>query len=474
MFKYVVLTCLGLCLGGFVFAQSGPDISGKWYGILKTPQGQKQRLVLTFSRDENGWEGKMVNPDEEDAAVEMDTIAVSKDSLKFAIPQVGVVFMGAWSIRNTYNGFFYQLNNRVSISFSRKEISENDLQIERPQTPKPPFAYDTEEVKFVNKTDKVLLSGTLTKSGIKSQEPYNVVILIPGAGHPDRDNEQYGHRPFAVMADYFVKHGIATLRFDQRGAGGSTGNYDSATIGNLANDVHAALEYLRSRKDIDSVAIGLLGYGEGGAVAEMVAANDKMVAYLILMGAPGLDGRTQYLSRMGNTAASYGDNRDRIRDYKDYYLPYLNALVTLKDTLSRKTIAGNYLSTIYNHFGDSANTAGKQQFIRQVYQADIKPRALSLLKFDPAPYLEKIQCPVLAVNGGNDVENDGALNLKGIQSGLAAGKNKLVTVRSFDRLNHWFQQCTTCRIEEYGTLDETINTGVLELIQKWVFLLYQD
>lgn len=474
MFRYVVLTCLGLCLGGFVFAQAGPDVSGKWYGVLKTPQGQKQRLVLTFSKGEDGWEGKMLNPDEEDAAVEMDTVAVTRDSLKFAIPQIGVVFMGEWTNRNSYNGYFYQLNNRVNISFSRKEIAENDLQVERPQTPKPPYVYNTEEVKFVNKTDKVLLTGTLTTSGNASQVPYNVVVLIPGAGHPDRDNEQYGHRPFAVMADYFVKHGIATLRFDQRGTGGSTGNYDSATIGNLANDVQAALEYLRSRKDIDSVAIGLLGYGEGGAVAEMVAANDKMVAYLMLMGAPGLDGRTQYLNRMGNTAASYGDSRTRIRDYKDYYQPYLNALVTLKDTLSRKTIAANYLSSIYNHFGDSANTAGKQQFIKEVYQADTKPRALSLLKFDPASYLESIRCPVLAVNGGKDVENDATMNLKAIQNGLVAGKNKLVTVRNFEGLNHLFQKCTTCRIEEYGTLDETVNTEVMELMAKWVFLLYQD
>ncbi|OMP77279.1 alpha/beta hydrolase [[Flexibacter] sp. ATCC 35208] len=474
MLRYVVLTCLGLCLGGFVFAQSGPDISGKWYGILKTPQGQKQRLVLTFDKVDGDWEGQMVNPDEEDAPVDMDTIAATNDSLKFAIPRIGVVFMGAWTNRNTYNGFFYQVNNRVSIYFSRKEVKEDDLPAERPQTPKPPFAYDTEDIKFVNKIDKVLLGGTLTKPGSKAQEPYKVIILIPGAGHPDRDNETFGHRPFAVLADYFVRKGIATLRFDQRGIGSSTRNYDSASIGNLANDVQAALDYLRHRKDIDSVGIGLLGYGEGGAVAEMVAANDKMIAYLMLMAAPGVDGQTQYLNRMMTTAASYGDSKDRIRDYKGYYQPYLKVLVNQKDTISRKTIAYNYLGLVYNRFGDSTNVAGKQQFVREVYMADTRPRSLSLLKFDPAPYLAKIKCPVLAINGGKDVETEATSNLQGIQAGLKAGGNEMLTMRNFVGLNHLFQQCNTCRIEEYGALDETINPMVMEMMAKWVWLLYGE
>lgn len=474
MLRYVVLTCLGLCLGGFVFAQSGPDISGKWYGILKTPQGQKQRLVLTFTKEEGEWEGTMVNPDEEDAPIEMDTVAVTNDSLKFAIPRVGVVFMGEWTNRSTYNGFFYQVNNRVSIYFSRKEVKEDDVPVERPQTPKGTFAYDTEEVRFVNKRDKVLLGGTLTIPGTKAKDGFKVVVLIPGAGRPDRDNEMFGHRPFAVIADYFVRKGIATLRFDQRGVGNSTGNYDSASIGNLANDVQAALDYLGNRKDIDSVGIGLLGYGEGGAVAEMVAASDKMIAYMLLMAAPGVDGQTQYIDKMMTTAVSYGDAPDRIRDYKAYYQPYLKVLVNQKDTAARKTIAYNYLGAIYNRFGDSANVAGKQQFVREVYAADIRPRALSLLKFDPAPYLAKIKCPVLALNGEKDVETAAITNLQGIQKGLNAGGNEMVTMRSFAGLNHLFQQCTTCRIEEYGTLDETIYPKVMTLMADWITKLYED
>ncbi|WP_440132708.1 alpha/beta hydrolase family protein [Chitinophaga sancti] len=474
MLRYVVLTCLGICLGGFVFAQSGPDISGKWYGILKTPQGQKQRLVLTFANENGEWNGQLVNPDEEDDPVLTDTVAVTNDSLKFSIPRIGVVFMGAWTNRNTYNGFFYQLNNRVSIYFSRKEVKEDDLQLERPQTPKSTVAYDTEDIKFVNKVDKVLLGGTLTRPGTKGKDPFKVIILIPGAGHPDRDNEMFGHRPFAVMADYFVRRGIATLRFDQRGVGNSTGNYDSASIGNLANDVQAALAYLRSRNDIDSLGIGLLGYGEGGAVAEMVAASDKMIAYLLLLAGPGVDGQTQYLNRMATTAASYGDSREHIRDYKDYYQPYLKVLVNQKDTLSRKTIAATYLGLVYNRFGDSTDIAGKQQFIQEVYAADARPRALSLLRFDPAPYLAKIRCPVLAMNGAKDVETAANPNLKGIQDGLKAGGNEMLTMWNLPGLNHLFQNCITCRIEEYGTLDETISPKILEGMTKWVQKLYED
>ena len=472
MFRYVVLTCLGLCLGGTVFAQAAADITGSWYGIFKTPQGQLQRLVLSFEKEGNGWKGEMESPDITDYTIVMDTVTLKGDTLRFSIHAIGLSFTGALTSRSTYDGNFEQLGNKVSIHFSRKEIKEEELTAERPQTPKPPFAYDIEEVKFVNPIDKIILGGTLTLPAKKSEAPFPVIVLIPGAGPHDRDNEMWGHRPFAVMADYFVRRGIATLRLDDRGMGTSTGNYDSSTIGNFANDVQAALDFLRKRQDIDSVAIGLLGYSEGGAVAQMVAANDKMVAFLILMGAPGLDGKSGYTARMTNTAAAFGEKQANIRDYTDYYQPYLNTLATQKDAASRKNIAYNYLSAIYNHFVDSLNVQGKQQFITATYEADTKPVALSLLKFDPAPYLARIKCPVLAVNGEKDMQTDALSNLKAIETGLEKGGNDLLTIRNFDGLNHLFQHCNTCRVEEYGTLDETINPAVLEFMTRWVQLLY--
>lgn len=464
MFKYLIIICLSLA--GTVTAQ---DINGNWYGVFTNPQGQKQRLQLQLQRQGNQLKGQLKSPDIAADGIALDTASVRNSTLEFTIKNISFKYTGYWnSIRNRYEGYFIQVGNRTALNFSRDEIK--DLPVTRPQDPSEHPAYDMEEVKFVNPVDKVLLSGTFTKPGQKG--PYPVIILISGQRQQNRNNEQFDHRSFAVLTDYLVKHGIATLRFDDRGVGESTGNYDSSGIFNFAEDVKAAVSWLRKRNDADTAAIGLLGYSEGGTVAQIVAAGDPKIAFMINMATPGLDGREYYNRKLAQVAKAMGEKDNYIEAYVGSYQRYLNVLYLTADPADRQRKAYAELSALYNHFGDSSNSVGRQNFIESTYAADNTAEALSLLQYDPATYLGKIKCPVLAINGDQDVITDATTNLKGIESGLVKGGNELVTIRTFPGLNHLFQHCDACTLEEYGTLDETINPAVLEFITRWVQLLY--
>jgi alpha/beta superfamily hydrolase len=464
MLKYLIIICLGLT--GSVTAQ---DINGNWYGVFNNPQGQKQRLQLQLQRQGNQLKGQLKSLDIPGEGITLDTASVKGGTLKFTINKISFSYSGNWnSISNRYDGYFEQVGNRTALSFSREEL--RDVPQARPQDPSPDPAYNVQEVKFVNRTDKVLLTGIYSKPGVKG--PFPVIVLISGAGQQNRDNELLDHRPFAVISDYLVKHGIATLRFDDRGVGESTGNYDSSDIYNFAEDVKAAVTWLRERDDVDSAAIGLLGYSEGGAVAQMVAAGDPKIAFIINMASPGLDGREVYNRRLTQTALAYGEKEKYIEGYVSSYQRYLNVLALTADPVERQRKAYLELAAIYDHFGDSSNSVGKQHFMETTYAVDTKAETLSLLQYDPAAYLSKIKCPVLAINGSQDLTIEAGPNLKAIEKGLIKGGNELVTVRVFPGLNHLFQRCNTCNAEEYGTLDETINPAVLEFITRWVQLLY--
>jgi uncharacterized protein len=464
MLKYLIIICLSIT--GTVTAQ---DINGNWYGVFTTPQGQKQRLQLQLQRMNNHIKGVMRSPGIAADSIALDTAYLRNGYLHFSISNISLKYSGNWnSIKNRFEGYFEQVGNKTSLNFSREEI--NTFNVSRSQDPSPNPVYDVQDVKLVNPVDKVLLSGTFSRPGVKG--PFPVIILISGAGQQNRDNEMLDHRPFAVLTDYLVKHGIATLRLDDRGVGESTGNYDSSGIFNFAEDVKAAVSWLRKNQYADTAAIGLLGYAEGGVVAQIVAAADPKIAFIINMASPGLEGREAYNRRLVQTAQMYGEKEIYIEGYVSSYQRYLNVLGLTSDPAARQRKAAAELALIYDHFGDSTNIAGRQHFIETTYAVDTKAPALSLLQYDPAPYLAKIKCPVLAINGAEDVVNDASSNLKGIESGLVKGGNQLVTVRSFPGLNHLFQRCSTCSTEEYGTLDETINPAVLEFITRWIQLLY--
>src|SRR5262245_36227357 len=154
----------------------------------------------------------------------------------------------------------------------------------RPQEPKKPYPYRVEEVSVEREDGAVKLAASLTLP--KGDGPFAAVVLIAAPGAYDRDSTHDGHKPYLVLADALTRQGLVVLRYDQRGTGKSTGNWAKVDGPAFIEDTRAALNYLRGRKDIDPAKVGLLGHGEGGIVARLVAADRKEAAWLILVSAP--------------------------------------------------------------------------------------------------------------------------------------------------------------------------------------------
>jgi len=180
------------------------------------------------------------------------------------------------------NGWYIR-NGQINFPLVLKK-TESGVILNRPQMPKKPYPYKEEEISFINKNDGIRLAGILTIPDGKA--PFPAVILISGSGAQDRDESAFGHKPFLVIADYLSRNGVAVLRFDDRGVGGSSGDHLQATLKTNSEDIIYAIGFLKSRKDIHKRKVGLIGHSEGGLIASIVASKCPQIAYIILLGAP--------------------------------------------------------------------------------------------------------------------------------------------------------------------------------------------
>ena len=306
--------------------------------------------------------------------------------------------------------------------------TENKIQM-RPQEPQEPYPYNVEEVVFKNQKESIDLAGTLTIPQEKKRSP--AVILIAGSGPNDRDETIFGHKPFWVLADYLSRHGIAVLRYDKRGIGKSGGEYFTATTQGFAEDAEAALNYLKTRKEIDPSKIGLIGHSEGGIIAPMIAAKNKGVSFIVLMAGLGVSGVDLSLAQN-----QFAFNKTSLsKEDKEHLNEMLNDIY--KSVLS---------------WTDYVGTPWFRQF----------------LKTNPSDYLQKVSIPVLAINGENDTQVEYKTNLGLIEAALKKGNNQHYTIKTYPRLNHLFQESTTGEIDEYGNIEQTISPQVLQDITNWI------
>src|SRR5581483_11705315 len=159
--------------------------------------------------------------------------------------------------------------------------AEHKPELTRPQEPKPPFPYRSEEVTYKNTKSDVKLAGTLTLPS--DAGPFPAVLLLTGSGAQDRNETIFGHKPFLLIADYLTRRGIAVLRVDDRGVGGSTGSTADATKEDLADDALAGVAFLRARSDIASARVGLIGHSEGADVAALAASRSPDIAFIVML-----------------------------------------------------------------------------------------------------------------------------------------------------------------------------------------------
>ena len=445
------------------FAQ---DITGSWNGLLKV-QGQQLRLVINIQQAENGYKATMDSPDQGAKGIPVDVVTFKNDTLKFEVKMIGLTYTGVLGSDNVIKGTFTQMGMSLPLDLSIVEVKKE--KVVRPQEPKEPFPYLSEEVKFINKVDGDTLAGTLTLP--KKEGKYPVVVLITGSGPQNRDEELMGHKPFLVIADYLTRNGIGVLRYDDRGTAQSTGDFQKCTSVDFADDAETAVRYLSTRKEINKKKIGLMGHSEGGIIAPMVAARNKKVAFIVMLAGPGLRGKELLILQSDAIAKASGvPDEQRIENKKmnaEMYHVILNSTdtVNLRSNLTR-TMKGNLKEN--PKLMEGATEEQINATVNQTVNLLVSPWMQFFIKYDPVPMLKKVKCPTLALNGSKDLQVPSAENLAAIRKAFSESGNKKLTAVELPGLNHLFQESTTGSPAEYAKIEQTFSPKALEEILKFI------
>jgi pimeloyl-ACP methyl ester carboxylesterase len=443
-----------------------PSLVGIWVGVVDIG-GAKIRLTLKATKDTTGEiSAKLDVIDQGAIDLKVDTISQQGTAVRFEVKAAGLSYEGALNEAGTeISGNLKQGTAQFPLLFKRTDVAPT---LGRPQDPVKPYPYDEEEVGYENKSDGVHLAGTLTLPRTKG--PHPAVLLITGSGSQDRDETIARHRPFLVLADYLTRHGIAVLRVDDRGMGGSSRGDLSATSENFAGDVLTGVEYLKNRKEINPKQIGLAGHSEGGMIAPMVAARSTDVAFIVLIAGLGQTGADLILKQNVLALRANGVSDWRI----DQTLIALKQMFAILKAEPDNVIAERKMSEALARQVGAMNAEQKQSFAPD--EATIKsgsavfliPWFRFFLAYDPAPTLRRVTVPVLAINGEVDQQVPGKENLELIAAALKAGGNKDYTTMLLPKLNHLLQTSQTGALSEYGQIEETIAPVALETITTWI------
>lgn len=355
----------------------------------------------------------------------------------------------------------------LSVSTS---VFAQDIQLNRPQEPLKPYSYYSEDITFENKQADIHLAGTLT---LPSREGiFPAVILISGSGPQNRNEELAGHKPFLVLSDYLTKNGFAVLRYDDRGTALSQGDFKRATSVDLATDVESAVAYLKTRKEINPANIGLIGHSEGGLLAPLVAIKSRDVAFIVMLAGPGISGEQILLIQQRLIAEASGTNEDEIKGMEKINRKTFDLVKKSSDIGQLKKDIRISLEKIISNNPKLKRPDGMtdDEFINLQVDTYATPWMQYFIKYDPFSTLKKVKIPVLALNGGTDLQITPKENLKAIKKALRKAKNKQATIKELPGLNHLFQESDTGAPQEYQRIEQTYSPTVLKEVSDWLHL----
>lgn len=394
-----------------VCSMRAQEITGSWKGTLDV-MGNKLEIIFKFSTEDGKPVAKMDVPAQSAKDVPMTVRHISADSVSIAIPMLTIEYTGKRS-GEIIKGTFKQSGMVFPLDLTKGKAEE----VKRPQTPKPPFRYETKEVTFTNPKAGATLCGTLSfPLNHDPKSPPPVVIFVSGSGAQDRDETIFEHKPFAVIADHLARHGIASLRYDDRGTGASTGRFEGATTADFAQDAEAGIEYLRAHEGFDKV--GILGHSEGGSVAFMLG-HKGVADFVIALAAPGVAGE------------------EILRDQ----------MITQSKKMGATEISEEFI-------------------LNELNKLKASPWMSFFMTYDPSEDIRGTKVPTMAINGSLDTQVRASLNLTKIRNFLPSHPKNLI--KEYPDLNHLFQHASTGHVEEYHKIEETISPEVLTDIVTWI------
>jgi pimeloyl-ACP methyl ester carboxylesterase len=334
-------------------------------------------------------------------------------------------------------------------------------------------AYESVDVAFPGGADGVTLAGTLTVPF--GAGPHPGIVLLSGSGPQDRDESLPPLRlkPFTLIADALTRAGVAVLRFDDRGVGGSTGDYPSASIADFTADAEAAVRYLRARPEIDPTRVGLLGHSEGGIEAASMAAADPSLAFVVGTAAPAVPGVDLLVAQAEAIARASGRAAGQVTALGQQLRALLEAVRNGQDDLVRSLVAATIGEEWDSMTPDEQRRAGpRDTYVQQLLASRLasfqSPEHISIIRSDPGADWRTVTVPVLAIFGGRDVQVPADQNAPALAAALSGDARALSTIVVLPDANHLFQPAVSGSTSEYGSLPQEFTADYLPTLVHWI------
>jgi hypothetical protein len=451
-------------------AAAQPGVAGLWEGSINI-LGTELRIAVVLTADGANYKATIDIPQQRAKGLPLTNVRIEATKVHFELPAgPGLAVFDGELKGGVISGKFEQSGMAGTFELKRPAPGAAPGAPPAPAVPVPPPPYKEEEVTI--KSGAVTLAGTLTLPA--SGTPGPAVVMITGSGPQNRDEEIFGFKIFRVIADHLTRRGIAVLRLDDRGVGGSSGSTSQSTTADFADDTLAGVKFLQARQEIDRRRIGLMGHSEGGLVAPMLAARVPDVAFIILMSGPGQTGEQTMLAQSELVGRPAGRTDDQIRRNQEIQRKMFAAVRSgtgwdeaaamirseIKAGIDALPEAQRKAIGDVEKFADT-QVKGQMDSVRT-------PWFKFLLDLDPVTALEKVRCPALVLLGGHDVQVPAGPNRTAIEKAFAKGGLKNYRVEVFPRANHLYQDSETGGVGEYATLKKEFVAGFLDLVSTWI------
>lgn len=440
---------------------SAQDITGYWEGMLRITPSDSLTIGLWMEQDGDSLRLSLDSPDQYTMDIPATSSSWQDSTLKWSVADISAAFTGRLAADGKHiAGTLKQFNKSLPLTLERGHERKT---INRPQTPQPPYPYREEEIGIKEKGGRYnLINGTLT---MPEGTPKALVILITGSGWQDRDETLMGHKPFRVIADHLTRNGYAVFRYDDY----PQAVFTKSTTFDFADGVVMILDSFSRRQDLAPLTTGLLGHSEGSQVAEIVAARDKRVQFVVTIGGVAQKNTDVLLYQVrainevsGKLTPEEIDNSvvlsDAVYRAVGKTKDPKQAAAVLRQTMDR--LAEKLTAEEQERYGMTLENRRAQA------NQMSSPWFFNFIRFNPKSYIKKMRCPVLAIGGEKDLQVDAVANNQLFAKYLPKNRNHKFVV--LENANHLLQTCTTGSPEEYGAIEETIQPKALEIITEWM------
>lgn len=458
------LRATGIVAASATALSAQETVVGRWEGAIHV-MGIELDITVEFTERDGELGAAIDIPQQGARGVPLQQVRGDGEAVHFELPAgPGLAVFDGNLVGDSIGGVFTQSGAQGTFSLLRSATGPADDAITED------LPYDSEEVEFNN--GGVTLAGTLTLPRQPGSHP--AVVMITGSGPQNRDEEVFGFKVFRVLADHLTRNGIAVLRYDDRGVGGSSGTVAESTSEDFAGDALSAVRLLRERDDIDAARIGLLGHSEGGLVAPIAALRSDHVAFLVLLASPAVRGAEILLAQVELILRASGASETEVQEQRHIQERAIAVVRSGEGWEEIAEIMREQAREVLERMNDQQRAAivDRDLFIEQraaAALAGLQSRWFAyFIDYDPAAALREIRVPVLGLYGALDLQVPLGLNRPEMESALRESRNEDVTIRVFAGANHLFQAAVTGSPSEYPTLRKEFVPGFLDLIADWI------